>query len=56
MPQQALKSNQTMTIGAKEVAILEVPNGCTAKRTTRIAHDVPTIVLDEMLGCATLRP
>jgi hypothetical protein len=56
IPQQALKSNHIMTIGANEDAILEVPNGCTAKRTTMIAHDTPTIVADEMFGCATLRP
>jgi hypothetical protein len=45
-----------MTIGANNVAILEVPNGCTAKRRTIIAHDVPMIVLVEILGCTTLRP
>jgi hypothetical protein len=56
MPQQRLKSSQMMMIGAKVVAILEVPNGCTPKRTTRMAHVDPTMVLDEMLGWATSIP
>jgi hypothetical protein len=45
-----------MTIGIKELAIFKVPNGCTAKRRMRIAHVDPTIVLEEMWGCATSIP
>lgn len=36
-------------IGANGLAIFEVPNGCTAKRTTMIEHDVRTIVADKMV-------
>lgn len=56
MPQQKLNINQIMTIGAKELAILEVPNGCIAKSRMRIPHVDPTITLVEMLGCATSIP
>jgi hypothetical protein len=44
MPEQRLKSSQMMTIGAKELAILVVPNGWTANRSTRIAHVTPVMV------------
>ena len=44
MPEQRLKSSQIMTIGAKELAILVVPKGWTANRSTRIAHVTPIIV------------
>lgn len=33
-----------ITTGAKNMAILVVPNGCIKKRSTRIAQLVPTIV------------
>lgn len=45
-----------MTIGAKVLAILEVPNGCIAKSRIRIPHVDPTIALVEMSGCATSIP
>jgi hypothetical protein len=44
MPEQRLKSNQMMTIGAKELAILVVPKGWIANRSMRIAHVTPMIV------------
>lgn len=44
MPNEKLKVSQIMTMGAKTVAILVVPNGCIKKSSTRIPHDVPTIV------------
>jgi hypothetical protein len=56
MPLQKLKSNQTITIGAKELAIFEVPNGCKAKSRTRITHVVPIMVAEDMLGWATSIP
>lgn len=44
MPKHKLSNSQTITIGAKNMAILVVPNGCIKKRSTRIAQLVPTIV------------
>jgi hypothetical protein len=37
-----------MTIGAKELAILVVPNGWIAKRMTKIAQLVPMIVASKV--------
>ena len=45
-----------MTIGANALAIFVVPKGCIANKRTRIAHVVPTIVADEIFGCATSIP
>lgn len=44
MPKEKLKVSHIITMGAKTVAILAVPNGCIKKSSTRIAHDVPTMV------------
>lgn len=44
MPKQKLSDSQIITIGAKNMAILVVPNGCIRKRSTRIAQLVPTTV------------
>lgn len=44
MPKQKLSNSQMITTGAKNMAILVVPNGCIKKRSTRIAQLVPTIV------------
>lgn len=44
MPNEKLKVSHIMTMGAKTVAILVVPNGWIKKSSTRIPHDVPTIV------------
>lgn len=43
-PKQKLSVSQMITTGAKNMAILVVPNGCIKKRSTRIAQLVPTIV------------
>jgi hypothetical protein len=56
MPAQALNNSQTMTIGAKELAILVVPKGWTANKSTRMAQDTPTIVAELMSGLATSIP
>lgn len=43
-----------MTIGAKALASLLVPNGWTMNTRTRIAHDRPTTVEEEILGFTTV--
>lgn len=44
MPNEKLKVSHIITMGAKTVAILAVPNGCIKKSSTKIPHDVPTII------------
>jgi len=56
MPEQALNNSQIMTIGANELAILVVPKGWIANKSTRIAQETPTIVAEEMSGLATSIP
>ena len=42
-----------MTIGAKELPILDVPRGCIKKRHMRMPQDAPIMVDDVMLGTTT---
>lgn len=44
MPNEKFKVSQMMTMGAKTVAILVIPNGCIKKSSTKIAQHVPTMV------------
>lgn len=39
-----------MTIGANELAIFVVPKGWTAKRSTRMAQETPTIVAGDSVS------
>lgn len=56
MPVQKLNNSQTMTIGAQAEATFVVPNGCTRKSRTKIAHETPMIVGVVMLDEATVSP
>lgn len=56
MPVQKLKRSQIMTMGAKELAILVVPNGWMENSKTRMAQEAPMMVEEEMLGDATSIP
>jgi hypothetical protein len=56
IPLAALNSNQITTMGAKEVASLEIPNGWTRKRRARMAHVTPIVVPSLRPGAATLIP
>ena len=42
-----------MTIGAKELPILDVPRGCIRNRHMRIPQDAPIIVDEVILGTTT---
>ena len=45
-----------MTMGAKLLAILDVPKGWIKKSKTRMAQVTPTIVPEEMPGLTTSKP
>lgn len=49
-----LKSIQIITIGAKVLAILVVPNGWMTKTSTRIPHEIPMTADVDMLGLTTV--
>ena len=42
-----------MTIGAKELPILDVPSGCIRNRHIRIPQDAPIIVDEVIFGTTT---
>jgi hypothetical protein len=54
IPNERLKNIHSITIGAKVLAILLVPNGWMAKTRPRIAHDTPTTVDEEIFGFTTV--
>lgn len=45
-----------MTIGAKELAIFVVPNGCIRKRRIKMAQETPTIVALVISGFTAFKP
>lgn len=53
MPKERLKVSHRATTGAKQLAILVVPNGWIKNSKTKIAHEVPTTVL-ELMSCLTI--
>lgn len=55
MPKERLRVSHVMTIGAKQPAILVVPNGWITNNKTKIAHEVPTTVLVLMSGFTIAR-
>ena len=53
MPNARLNVSQMMTIGAKELPILDVPRGCIRNRHMRIPQDAPIIVDEVIFGTTT---
>ena len=53
MPKARLNMSQMITIGAKELPILDVPRGCIKKRHIRIPQDAPIMVDEVIFGTTT---
>lgn len=56
IPETRLNSSHTTTMGANPVPSLEVPNGWTANKATRMAHEMPTMADRVSVGSATVIP
>ena len=56
MPKIALNNSQTMTMGAKADAILDVPRGWMRNSSTRMPQEIPTIAGVPIDGLTTEMP